>query len=121
MTVTGALSLPIAISGNASAFINSSVGTVSANAMSGNGDSDEKPRTPVASTRVAVVWQNLRRVICKGGSEAKRQSNSAYWLAGSHNCGNGTPACQAVRPAQFPFIPEPNPPRPPTRLAALVS
>src|SRR5512144_1457508 len=110
MTVTAALSLPIAMSGNASDFINSSAGTVSANAISGNGESDAKPSTLVARARVAVVWQNLRRVICKGGSWAKRRSNSAYWLAGPHNCGNGAPACQAVRTAQFPLIAEPSRP-----------
>ncbi len=70
MTVTGALSLPSAMSGNASVFSNSSAGIVWANATLGNGDSDEKPSTLVASARVAVVWQNLRRVICKGGSWA---------------------------------------------------
>src|SRR5690242_21533891 len=58
------------MSGNASGFINSPVGTVSAKASTGNGDREEKPNRPVASARVAVVRQNSRRVICKGISWA---------------------------------------------------
>ena len=65
MTVTGALSSPMTMSGSASGFISSAAGMVSASAKPSNGGSEETPSTAVASATVAVLWQNSRRVICK--------------------------------------------------------
>jgi hypothetical protein len=62
MTVTGALSSPMTMSGKASGFINSPAGIVSA-AKASNGGNEKT--TAVASAKAAVLWQNSRRVICK--------------------------------------------------------
>jgi hypothetical protein len=52
------------ISGSASGFINSPAGIVSAaKACPGKGGNEETPSTALANARMAVLWQNWRRVI----------------------------------------------------------
>ena len=63
ITVTDALSSPMTMSGRASGFISSAAGIVSARAWLTKGGSEETPSTAVASAKVAVLWQNSRRVI----------------------------------------------------------
>src|SRR4029079_15066284 len=100
--VTGGFSSPIAISGNASGFISSLAGTVSAAK-----DGSETPSTAVASAKAAVVWQNSRRGICNGSIWGWNDSLNGHWLAGQQNCGNAGPPCQAGPRPQFRLIAAP--------------
>src|SRR6185437_16450447 len=98
MMVTGALSDPMIMSGNASGFINSAGGTVSAKARLPKGDSAVVPRAAAAKATMAALWQNSRRLISKIDSVGLKipegsagEWASATWLAGYNNCGNGRP------------------------------
>ena len=63
MTVTGALSSPMLISGSASGFSRSAGGMVCASAAPSKRGSAETPSTARLSAATAVLWQNSRRVM----------------------------------------------------------
>ena len=78
MTVTVALSLPMLISGSASGFISSAGGMGSAaSAVLTKGGSAVVVSKAVASAKVALRWQNSRRVIRTGSSVGQKRRRMA--------------------------------------------